>query len=1202
MKATEAEEYELNQLLSPNCSEPNSENVDELDSVAVRSAYTANYYENCIQFYKEQSLSNLQSLDRAIDKVHSEDIDVGEAERLVQFLRPLLDLSHGFEVVLWSCQLVVKFQVSKPDSLWLGSVDTTEKAASSFRDVCSQLLSQNLAPPVLTYVIDTWHKLVEIKKLEEQHSYPLLTSALQWIFSRNSPQDVTRSFVSFIAITYSQLPLSAKDRTIHDIITSWLKAPKSDLGSLSVVLCELVLSLVAISGGVPKPIWEESVALKSRSSLEKSAQSCRASSVALANLISRRLIDSMWSMPKSNFRRTEFQNFVSALASTLKSPYWPSAELFVSSFITTLFQLSGIIKSPKYVGFMFECFGELDDALANVSQQSAIHYDRLSPSPDSVKSPDAELEPLICSAIRSCASNTQAAYLASRQCLLPNQPFFDYYRALSSRSNIGSKGTRGLSDREWMRILGQYPVATYYSKISQLICYLASQEDIRESNQVDLLRLLEKHVGKNPDLFDISWLDRLSYAVPAICEAFIPLVTVAYNESQDTNLLEKLASRLSAPGASQFKKRTLALLSTSLTLHVESQHQPTLEILAWKASLISLTDGDRSVQQAAFNLASSCFDRQAGPQVATAILAAQQTTDSFIFMNGLKRFLNRLRNSDKKGNVKVQKLVKQLLYSSKFEMALTFIQVDGGFTPYSQIPQLLAVASATSKDPLTSEDSQRMTFALAILDCTMRARPRVILTPALATKMFTICINGLKTASIGQIGLIGSILGELVYLADPQIQQQRLANLHKIANTTLATALMHEHEKDSPVFRQSVLISSCARYWISELSVVRKFTSQYMEWLSQTNSEGTRLLLIRALFEVVVENGSLFGDPKIDSLFKNFEHGSPEAALFTRLLLKHMSKDYTEIPSGSAASSAISYAHNEQQLAASSSANAMLQGHLTRFVALAREKEDLVILRVVARAVEENLLVADECIPVITSLCFSTQANLSQTALRSFVTLCERWPRNFGVKYVEGLNLVGSRSEFSASISLSSGPLRTTWLIFKQSSKHHNIDGMLDHLAQLLSHRSSQAFLVQLVNGLMGIEMQIRDAKNLVKKAEDEVNRFDPELHGQAEIAKTAICYVFILWMRRRYGFSEHARLAGRTSREPDEELEIMDCQALLRTFASKDVASSRSLLNELWSLPDWYGSKKMSLLIYEDTERQYPTDRSSYPAKRTKT
>lgn len=1199
MENTDAEKTESNNLLPPNPSELESENLDEHGFASMRSAYTANYYENCIQFNKDQSLQNLQSLDRALDKVHPDDIDVEEAEKLVQILRPLLDLSHGREVVLWSCQLVVKFQVSKPDSLWLGSVDTTEKAASSFRDVSFLLLSENQAPPVLAYVIDTWHKLVKMRKLEEHHSYPLLTCGLQWIFSLNSPQDITRSFVSFIAVTYSRLPPAAKDRILQDIITFWLKSPKPGSGTFSTVFCELILGLVAVSGEIPDSIWEEAVALKSRSSLERSARNCHAASASLATVICRRLIDSVWSLPKSSIQRIEFQNFVSALASALISPHWPSAELFVSSLISALFQFSGVIRSPKYLGFMFECFGTLEYALAKVSKRGLPSYDRLSPSPDDPGTPDTEVIPLVCSSIRKCSSNEQAAYFASRQCLLLSQHFFDYYRALSSRCNIGIKGLSGVSEVEWVRILGQYPIATYYSKISQLICDLAFQDDIRESNQVELLRLLDKYVRHDPELFDIRWLDRLSYAVPAVCEALIPLVTAAYNSSHNINLLVKLTSRLNAPGAPQFKKRTLALLSTTLTSSLESNVE--LGHLAWKASLVSLTDSDTSVQQAAFSLASGCFDQQAGPRVAEAIVTAQKTTDSAIFMSGLEMFLNKLRKTDQRGNAKVQKLVKQLLSLSEFEMALTFIQVDGGFTPYSQIPPLIALASAPSKDSSTSKEYQRKICALTILDCTLKARPRVILPPALTTTMFSTFIKDLKTASTGLIGSIGSILGQLVYLAHPQVQRQRLATLSRVSAATLASARKHEQQKDALIFRQSMLVSSCIRYWTSELESVQEFTDQCLQWLSQPSSEGARLLLIRVLFEVAVEHRALFSDARIDSLFKSFEHGSPEATLFTQLLLKHMSKHQTNSSSKLCSISALpsTRACDEEQSASLRSANAMLQGHLARLVTLARENEELTVLRVVAKAIEENLLAADECIPVITSLCFSTQQNISQTALRSFVTLCERWPRNVGVKFVEGLKLVQLRSELSASIKLSSIPLRITWDILKQSSKNHNIETMLDQLAKLLNHQTSQVFLIQLLDGLTRIDMHFRDAKHLARKAEDEVNRFDPELHGQQNIAKTAMCYMLVLWMRRRYGLSEHARLAGRNPRKPDEELEPIDFQALLRTFSSKNDADSRSLLNELWSLPDWYGTHKMNRLVYE--EEQEHVDTRILPAKRSK-
>jgi len=1062
----------------------------------------AEFHETCAQFLQTGTAADLEPLDAALARVDASVVDVGDTESILKRLKPLIaSPSAG----LRACLVVLRFKRLHPGNQWVGSV--LEDAASTFRDAAIN------RQPGLADAVRLWTEIAQDGHLEEHLFYPLFTAALAHIFPTDeAPADrsIARKMVNLVAASYQHLPPKAREEIVHQLISAWRKCPLA--GS---EMTDLLLRIVAKAGQVPEAVWDEAVTFKSRNSLESAAHAAHARAREVSFLISRRLIDMHWAKPQT--QRTELTALLEECLRRCHRPQWAAADVLLSAFTTTLFRLAAVIRAQKYPLFML-------DTLRTMYPGMAALYTAPEPPVAPSKLPD-----LVVALARGIRDRDQALYLISRQMVEPNQPFFDYHHAYM-------RPQASLDDdyNSWPAVLNQWQQSrpNYHEQIVRMLCDMAARPDLKDTVQVALFKVLETVIEKDFTKFDMAWMDRLGSAVPTVCETFIPIASHMYEVTHNEEIMHKLAVRLHGPGANQYKRKVLGLVmrrSQSLSLK-------------WQLLLILVTDTDHSVRNYSLQLAQEWLKAHGATEELAQALADAEARDAgkhqLTVQQGLRVLMKHL---DRLDISRIQALVSSLINNNQLRLALVFISGDGRVTPTPCIRPLFA---------------QKSDLALTIINYALCSRPRMILAPSLTETMFTELVPKLKTASESELVSIGSILGQLVSLGGLSTQEKRKTLLNRVFASSFDLARRNVSTGNRALLTQAVLICGAARFWPVSPAEIISFAHTLTKWTADEPHAEVRLLFVRTVFALASHNEELFTDKVVDEYFSSFPRASDESHCLTRQLLKLL---WT--PRALTAASSTSYLGTSSTTFETVSA-LLLQKQLDRLIAIAYAGEDVNALRVIVKAMNDNLVVADECVPLVTSLAFSRDPAVAQTALKSFATICERWPRNLGPNFVEGLRHLPPELT-------SNPPLAVMWRMIGQNRQH--MKALLQSVATLLDPSVDLLLLKILINGLTSAEMDAVDAKYLVQLIEESSVMFDPAKHDSEQIAKACLIFIFGLWLRRNYGLDSR-------SAPKSEELEPIDCDDVLHRLLERPECLKQSL-EEVWRLP-YYGSSQMNAIM----------------------
>lgn len=1151
----------------------------------------AQYYEACNELLQQINFETVASVDFALSALPSDQVDNSTVSELVDRVAPVLSRdSTDTQLQLACCMLLLRFRVKCKSTTFVDFAELIDKLATTFREHATALQRSASKPAQcaqLVEIINLWKQVVKLQEIEPEFLYLLLLTALQWIFSlppspslglNDEWQLVSHQYIELTCLGFAQLSQQhARNQLLHDILSLWFKQGEQ----YSKYVVELVLGLVAVTGQVPHSIASEAKLLRQRSIFENEARLRHQQALGTATLISRRIIDWSWSTSRGNSsRKSEVQQFLEDVGTRLSSPKWPAAELFLSAFISTLFKFVRVIKSQKYPMFLFSSLRTVQDYI-NISSSPSKNEENASS--------------VVLLAIRACTNHDQASYLAARQCVLENQPWMAFIDAAdsvspSSSSSSSSTSTENTAElaQEWPVFLRQWPIATYHQQITNVLTELALREDLKSVHQIELFRVLE-----TTDIFDLRWLDRLSYAPPTLCEVLVPLVSKHYaaKSGDDTSLaaVNKLCTRIASPGAPGFKKRVLHFLLTA------QDKTKQLVTQTWRAALLCATDTDSSVRSDGLKACEELFDREDNT-ISSLAASFSETSDKVLLQHGLRQFVQYYTTTKNNGRVKIQHLVKQLIHEGDLNLSAQFLEVDGTFMPASELSQLFT--SATTRDP---ESTVLRGKSLRMVDLALCSRPRIILAQAQVAKMFSVLVSRLSVCPEPEMKYVGSILGQLIQLDTPRSQAERKSLLLQIVEKKSLPAAQKFSSEDAlfkpAVLIQSLLVSGCVRFWSNDTEKLRGVCHALIQIEANSpvqHNQSVRLVIVRNVFAIASKSSILFGDTSVNSFLNKFDPLSPEAECITRLLLQHMwesgsslSSEPTDTSSQTTPESKLKSQEmiksrffglkQDKKAEAEAAASIMLQQHLARLMDIARSEENVNALRVVVKALEDNLVVADECIPTITFLCFSSKPGVSPTALRAFRQFCDRSPPNLGVKAVEGLKLVPESQS-----SLRPFPAMWTWL--RKSLPQTQVKPLfVQFVNKLLRFTAPLSNVKLIIDGLSSVELSARDAKLLVTQIEDELNQYEPLSHKPNESLVMVLVHVFAYWLRRRYGFSEYNKYSKFGTKGEDTDLEPMDSDAIEEYLSGCEDDSSTTIaevLRELWKIPDYYGTDAMNSLV----------------------
>ena len=1196
-----------------------------MNAPLARSTLASLYFQRFHEFLENADISALRALDLALKRVHPDDIVVVEAEELVQKMRPWLEaalenkdaiknknairnrtendslIDEADALSLQACLLVFRFQLLKPDASWISSSEVTRLAITAFMKIghyASPEVSENLSLLVEFVIQNKFNDHLHLL-------YALLGLITQWMFpsaaikASYTPlhEEISLKCVQLTAESYLKLPAEGRDQILHDCLTMFFRN-----SSNSSIMVDLVLSLITSSGQIEMHVFKDSIRFNSRQTLDKSGIIKHNESVAVAGTISRKIISFVYQAAKKTDTRVNIENFLTICSQRLLDPNYPAAEIFISAFLSSAFSLFSVYNNQKYPSFLFDVINIFYDALHDIS---SLRKQDLNEAEDGETDQRTLVEgndtkkldvKTICKCIKECSSFSGAVFIASRQLSLPSQPFVEVYDAIQ-RWNP----TAAVESDEWLDYLHQWPISSYFSKTSGFLQKLANSEHLKEKHQAELFRLISKIVSDDPSVFNIKWLNRISYTTPAVCESLASIcsrVCSSLSSEDQKYVINKIGSRIVAPGAPTFKRRMFTLLDT---LYENKDYTATV----WKYMLIGVTDSDSSVRESASNYCTKYLlnicdeeldnenDNSDEKEIYSislrSILDCVHSDEHLIVKMGLKKFINADFDTNK-----MQSLVSRLISTNELELASLFVDVNGHFMPTANSLHFFHKF-------MRSNPNDRLLY-LKMLNSMLLARPRVLLSPSITSEIFDSLVSQMKTSTESECDQVSSILQQLVSLGNLSTQERRKNTLKELINRAfnmLKRSLNEDRRLNDTVFCQLVLICGSLKYWESDLAIE---IAQTVITMVENDEPGCprRLITLSSVFGMSINYPELYDNSTVHSFLCQLS-GS-EMNKFTKLLLVYLWKRPANNSSASQNLQDASkgknsnvaeinkkrlFAINDEQ----NQATAILMEQYFEPI-MKRAPEDLIALKTVIKAVQERLVAAEQCYPVIMSVCFSNKPALSQTAFLAYTDCCMAYPRIMASKFCLGLKLA-SKMENTNSIAF---PRVWHILCEKQLKPAHHAT-LISNIAGLLSCSTTFNLLKLIICGLMSVDVTLskKDAKQLVSEAETNVMMFEPHSERRTieECTKMILVYVFILWLRKNYGLSVYLSKSRTNEAKSEfnagESVETEDLQPfnpdyIIDTFNDE---KSRDVLGKLMKLPDNFDSKEIQELIFMNYNSQ---------------
>lgn len=1104
----------------------------------------------------------------------------GEAECIINRLSNVLEKDGQIpELVVATCELFLRIWLTVENVRYLATSDKIERVSVAYCDLSLQKELPSYVVVHLSQVAALWTELIHRHLMEDFQCFTLVTCAMRWALNSEANSTAVfdkarRVFGDLIVAVFTAFP-GARSSLINDVLEAYFRQNQAVRRLRSLPLSSsgfnqgfmnrasgLLLQFVAAAGSVPVKIWNRACSIKDRSLVETEAQKYHLDALRVCNQVSHTITERAYARGKADRGRSAAQSLIEDIANALRSPEWPGAELLVSCFLASLFKMAGINQRDKgFPIFALDMLRTLHDSLWSIS----------------LGSNDGSSEDVISELwhLSSQKRSLATLYLASRQCMLPNQPYFDLHSQIIEKGQAPST----LPGEKWLGVLKQWPISHYYSQVSQLILEISRDNDISEKYQVEILKVLDCCIKKDPKHWYAGLLTKLRRGGPSLCDATAQvcgtyLDSRGLDSEKDAKIIDALAQRFGTPGASSYKKRVASML-------VEWCYQSgsnDIHIICLKNILKLCSDSEKSVKETGEESFSQLFNEGkgwSGPDaLAKGILG--------VFHLG-KTWQHQLRESlapllrVETSRKPVQNLVMKLFQRGDLLTAAIFLEENGRCMPLAQLKPIFEIAKNRGSPLETRLASWR------ILSAAFTCRPRLIVGPRLASEMFSQLKKLLSSAAEPEFEYIGPIMWQLCLLGSNHQTNQRKSDLDGIIKRASAT-LKNQDLPDVAVYARLAAIVELSRFWPDPEGIRDVDEAAYAdarervaEWVQRfcqialtklEKGAALRLMLLRVAFRMCSSYNELFVIPQFKELsgISMEDLYSSDAAQFMELLFSQMWSSRVT------SSKKVNRNALEKQLFGKSEADygeyarmGLFQQHFESILkrVLDEDKQSVTAMQIVARTVDQDRADVAKALPSVVSLTTSSNTELSQIAFWCFEKFCDRQLLLVTKKFPDCfLAAVGHKQKRSPLEALDSDcGLARLWQVLGARSK--SLVPALIRLLEALPYRDSD-YCVVLTSSLGKVQLNNNDARHLVDKLDIILTGFNcaDSTHSGIKIAIMIVTYAFLIWARRHYG------LDGDLA---DDTLIFSDAVPLLEKF-SLDVNSAREEFESLRKLrhPHW--------------------------------
>lgn len=1097
-----------------------SELSPDLRPAAPREIVTvaSNLYQIKVKrFLSEKTISRLIDLNRSLNSVNPEAIDLADAEIIVE--QAMKFLNGDLTMCLAACETLLHYRLKRPDALHLNSIKNINAAILAFKEVVIEIPQTLEAFVGVEWVMCFWVKLIEDKSISDQQSLPLLLAAYSVIFSPsfqsrtvaakkydgvNILEQARRKCADLVVACYSAFPEMRKE-IIHDICNNLSKlgkwrrgfaisfAPGS--GSIHVVV-GLILRVIQKSGQTPMELWHRAAETRNKQALEKACQAANKEATQYCVLLSQFLIEACHTSSKASPIRVLTQCLVEDMAAALPFAEWPASQLFISCFISLLFHASPLyMKQRSFMVFLLDILKTVQSALYHVYKSQ----------------PDVSVVGTVVDQLVRMQKLSTANFLASTLCARPSKSvsYLEFYARLTTESPPYI-GYRRVPQSLWFKILRTWQIGNYYEQIMEVMLAITYEGNVADKSQVEILKLMAQCVETNSSFFE-RIEEKLIFCIqngpPSVCDGAM-LVIIRYisvtSIDGNINLIEKAISRLTSPGLAAYKKRCSKFLF-EVFLQTDSNE---LKILAWKALLRASGDGEATVSKLGLELLQDLvFNQSAEGSKQLQLLSnmfLETHTSEAPYPWLLKRFLRLTLVTlpfEKSKRENIRNLVGYLLDSigegskpnfSSLKAASVILEANGFYVPTSKIASLFSLACSSREGP------QHRLIALRMLNAALSATPRIIISPRVIAHYFPLLLSKMQIFSEPEVEYSGPILWELCQygnMTDRKTRLLSLKNLTKNAFSHYAKQKDLKSAETSVVVSQLLLLMTAAvRFWVGpeHPHPLKDQLIDILIKLIKTDNSRLRLASVVCLIKTCTRYPEMFLEPRVAGILSTevlVKPSSEEWNIFILLLLEFLQneEDKLEVKAQTAPKEmGDSLLHsNSSEATQDSVAAGLLQKYLEPILRRTLASEDAfaaVSVRLLTQAIESGRVEAHECIPAVVALTTAQSLEISKTALRAFTFMISRWRSVVEQKLPEGLQLAIEYHEQCGTGPVSPKLVASLWEILRTQAT--SLKTMIQCLLKSFKH-CTPAYATVVINSLTIARIDQRDVSAIIKSIED---------------------------------------------------------------------------------------------------------------------
>lgn len=1189
---------------------------------------------------------------------------------------PLLEfLRAEAPTALCACEILMRLRLKSPDHPQLNTVEIATSMTSNYRRVmldCPMIPSLLISLDSLSKL---WNELVAHDCVDDQQAISLFFAALEFVTNRvpNFPSEqpdeehgtaqkssretieplynaTSRALAKLMVTCYRHFP-ELRPEFMNDVVN---RAPQMILhprtfplsrapGAPNIfILSAVLLEFVHITGGISTKKWQEACAFSTRQLIEKESIVCANNVTRICTSLSEEMIVMARSARKLDPARKAVITLIEDIAAALGYPEWPGAELFVTSFVESLFQQEKENAEHAYSTFVFDALRLLQPALWNIYKHRASTEQKIS-----VGALDITVGSVL-DYLQSIGKTDAAAYLATRQCTRASQrvsaddknnppiPYKDFGTRLSSDL---ARLPPVPSPQCWHEILSQWPLSTFYEQILVYLLNLTQRNDVSDAVQVSLLKVLAPCVKLNAEyFFKVSdlLLSRLRDATPAVCEAILSvavhyMATVEVDECYE--IICRVVQRIAGPGASNYKKRCLKLLHE---IHSQSSLQ-NMRSLCVKNIVLATSDKDVAVSNLAQDLLTKTFlPEDASPRnvdvLADTLLAVNASVMPIpqLLRSCLRRILISVNHTKR---TVIQRVVSALLDNvagnkncdDSLSTAAILIEANGRLLPISYVNYLFAIAVSRGMPP-----SRRCT-CLSILNSAFCMEPPIMINSKLSQKHFATVLAMVRYYREDEFDFAGPILWQLASMGSGGLQLAQKKKLLTVAEQALLGLIKHgtatslDLSLDEALkLKQLCLISGCVRFWPpprewramqeaddfevkkeairchERLCMTADCFLEVLEKLRPGSSE--RILVVQTLSKIGKNYPELLFRSNIDNFFSRLSETNQLAEWneFMKQLFEYLCDEDEEVEMRALASEDQIHAeqvsmsqkelHSESsEIAADSAAAGLLQRYLDPILLRAMAEEDdlaSVAVKLLSKSLEGGRVDVYRCVPAVIALTTATSQEISQPAKACLIKIHDQWKNAVAPRLVDGLKLAAVLRERIDGSVADADHVSFVWSVLTGGygagnlcrASRSSLKAAVERLVASLKQFNA-SYAILIASGICRTPLDPRDALSICNGLEDILLSCDyTDQTHDANDVATIIVYFTLRLFLRR---KYNLDQLGE-----EDALEIPVFSDIV-VRSTKDIGAARKLLCELQSQADCYGPHIMTIISSSSSSSQ---------------